>query len=201
MIFGAVVWWASLIGAVVLAIQGQWVVAIVVFVVGNIVFRLARGSAKAKTAHALRNGVQAFGYNDGTPAQAAKAERAYRLLALQSNLNSRHVIYPSELDRDVADWGVQSRSTETPILLAVAWFCAVEQCRSSAALWGIETALDVETDGMPKADMAASLRNAFPDWYAQNSDPQLPALVNQRLHAYTFMLLAFAIDRKSELVA
>lgn len=183
----------------VLLFTGNWAWAIGVFVTRNIIFGIGKASVGTKVTQPIRSDVEAIGYNDDSPAQVEKAKRAFQLLAKQSSVNPRFHMFPAELDEAVEDWGSQSRSSETPIIHLTAWSIASKQLEASAMIWGSE-ALEAETGSIKVADMDNELRKAFPDWYTQSNVDALPAAVAQRLHAYIFMLMVFAISNKHEIV-
>lgn len=195
----ALIWWISLGVTVILLFLGEWGWAIAIFVLGNIIFSLGKGSTGRKVSATLRDDVAAVGFNDGSPRQVERARRAFRLLVVQSDVNPRYHLYPHELDDDVANWGHHSRSEDTPILLFTAWSIAAQRLSSSAEMWG-QNALEVETEGLPVKEMDSALREAFPTWYLQNNPSSLPMPVAQRLNAYIFTLLAFAASRKDEIL-
>lgn len=192
----ALVWWASLIAAVVLVLTGNWGWAIGVFIVGNVTFGIGRLTRGAKVTGELRDAVEAIGYNDGTPAQVARTERCVRLMLRQSGVNPRFAMYPAELEQAVSTYIPVSRTLETPIVLLAAMYVAAEQLQASARIWGAD-ALAVETDGVPLAKCEEELRKLFPDWYGRNDT--VPGVLGQRLHAYIFTLVLFAATHRNEI--
>lgn len=196
MIGYAVVWWASLIAAVALLFTGNWGWAIAVFIVGNIIFRIGNSYRGAKATGVLRDAVEAIGYNDGTPAQGARTERCARRLFKVSDVNPRFSIYPAELEQALSVYVQTSRTTETPIVLLGAMHVAANKLEASGRIWGAD-ALETETDGIPLAKYESELRKAFPEWYSRNDT--IPGVLGQRIHAYIFMLVLFAVTHRDEI--